>query len=96
MTADQKDEYRLLLLAMFLDAEDQAVTGLETCTYPGGIFNDAIWRADHPGDFKLMRRVRRALGLKAFSHRDAKRSGLADDRLAVLRSKEREMVRRLR
>lgn len=85
----------LLLLAMFLDAEEQAVTGLETCTYPGGIFNDAIWREDHPGDFKLARAVRRALGLKPFYHRDAKRYGAADDRLAEFRAKERAMVKGL-
>lgn len=96
MSARAPDDFRLLLLAMYLDAEDMAVSGLEECTYPGGVFNDEIWRADGPRDFKLLRRVRRALGLKPFSHRDAKTFGLADDRLAKFRAKEREMVAALR
>lgn len=85
----------LLLLVMYLDAEEHAVTGLETCTYPGGVFDDAIWREHHPGEFKLMREVRRALGLKPFRHRDAKRFGAGDDRLAEFRAKERGMIKDL-
>lgn len=91
MTA-RPNEMRMALLAMFLDAEEVAVCSYETCTYPGGVFNDSIWRGGEPETFEIARRARTALGLKTFRHRDRRKFGLAGDRLAVFRAKERAML----
>jgi hypothetical protein len=98
MTAPSKkiksDEARLLL-AMYLDAECAAVVSYEECTYPGGIFNDRVWRKESGAAFfKLMKRVRRALGLTPFSHVDEKEFGLAYIQLAKFRAKEAALVER--
>lgn len=85
-------ELELALLAMFLAEEDVSVSSYEMCTYPGGVFNDRIWRvADH--GFPIYRRARLVLGLKPFRHRDKKTYGAADDRLAEFRAKERARLK---
>lgn len=81
---------RSALMAMFLDAEEIAVCSYETCTYPGGIFNDRIWRQGDPSGFKVAKRARSVLGLRPFSHRDAKKFGRGDERLAKFRAKDRK------
>lgn len=85
-------EMRLALLALFLDTEEVAVSSYEECTYPGGMFNDRKWRASDPNGFGVARRARRALGLSPFLHRNRRTFGLADDRLAVFRKKERALL----
>jgi len=84
MTERAPSRLRLLLLAMYLDAEETAVCGHETFTSPGSVFDDAVWReGDGTTYFKLLKRVRTALGLKPFRHRDRKGYGHADKRWAL-------------
>jgi hypothetical protein len=85
-------ELELALLAIFLDAEEDAVASHETCTYPGGVFNDAIWRERDPA-FPLALRARRLLSLRPFCHRDKLRFGKAGDRLAVFRKAEKARLK---
>jgi hypothetical protein len=80
----QRDLERALL-AMFLDAEQLAVNGHETCTYPGGVFDDAIWRRAEPDMFKIAATARRLLGLRPFKYRHKTRFGGASDALEVFR-----------
>lgn len=84
------NELRRALLVLYLDVEEVAVASHETCTYPGGVFNDRIWREDEPEGFKIAKRARDALGLKAFKHRDTRKFGGAGDRLAKFRAAERK------
>lgn len=92
VSARETKELRLALLGLFLDVETVAVCSYEECTYPGGVFDDRKWRASDPREFAVATRARRALGLKPFQHRDARKFGRADDRLFAFRKKERAML----
>ncbi len=76
---------RRALLAMFIEAEQVAVTSYETCTYPGGIFDDDVWKKNDGPGFRIAKQARTVLGLPAFAHRDKKRFGGADDALVAFR-----------
>ncbi len=77
---------RKALLALYLRQEQLSVNGNETCTYPGGIFNDKIWREASDG-FRIAKIARDALGLRAFSYENKTTFGKAAAALAKFRSK---------
>lgn len=74
------------LLALFLHIEEMAVNGYETATYPGTVFNDAIWRVNEPEVFKIAAHARKLLGLPPFRHQ-SRTSWQAQGRLAAHRAK---------
>lgn len=81
------ERLRETLLALYLRTERIAVNGNETCTYPGGIFNDKIWREASDGGFRAAKAARDALGLRAFSYKNKIAFGVASEALAKFRSK---------
>lgn len=84
MSADCRT-LRRALLAMFIEAEQVAVTSYETCTYPGSVFNDAIWKKKEGSAFTIAKRARTVLGLPPFDYRDKRHFGRAGDALDAFR-----------
>lgn len=84
----------IALLALFLEAEEMAVASYETCTYPGGAFNDAIWRKKEGTTFKRAVAARRLLHLRPFSHKDTREFGGAGDRLTALRKEQWALLKK--